>query len=230
MSILSYKTPANRPARSSSRTLKPGQILYREGDILSETYQVSSGWVKLSRTTLKGQNFIVDILFPGDYFDLSCFWGGGPSTLTATSLNLYSAELNCMTPEMLANPLLNGLFQQQMAARIRRQQETMVALATYKVEQKVWLGLQRLARRGGCRQGTRVSIPMPLTRQELGEWIGTTPESSIRALTDLQRQGSIQLRARDVLCRAHLLEEPFDAQAVSVHKEIENGVKVCSKS
>lgn len=193
-----------KPDETTKRRLNPGQILYREGDRLPKIYQVSSGWVKLTRTTLKGQNFIVELLFPGDYFDLTCHWDGGPSALTARGLNLYPAEINCLSIQDLREPVLMGSMQRQMIAQMRRQQETILALATYTVAKKVLLGLQRMARKGGHWEGSRVKFPLPLTRQELGDWIGTSSESGIRALGDLQRKGSITLINREVSCEAKL--------------------------
>ena len=201
-----------KPQGTTTRSLKPGQILYREGDLLPGFFRVTSGWVKLSRTTLKGQNFIVELLFPGDYFDLSCYWDGGPSSLTATGLNLYPVELLCVNAPVLGDPGLLGLMQRQMISRMRQQQETMMALATYSVEKKVLLGLQRLARKGGRREGGQVTFPLPLTRQELGDWIGTSPESSTRALTDLQRKGALTLLNREVSCGASFLEGPLSLE------------------
>lgn len=196
----------SKPNGTTTRSLKPGQVLYREGDLLPEVFRVTSGWVKLSRTTLKGQNFIVELLFPGDYFDLSCYWEGGPSSLTATGLNLYPVELIGVNASFSGDPGLMRLMQRQMISRMHQQQETMVALATYSVEDKVMLGLQRLARKGGRTEGGQVTFPLPLTRQELGDWIGTSPESSTRALTDLQRKGVITLLNREVSCGANFLD------------------------
>jgi CRP-like cAMP-binding protein len=137
---------------------------------------VASGWVKRSRTTVSGHNFIVELLFPGDYFDLTTFGDGFPSSLTASGLNRFSTELNCLNSQRLRDPNPILMIQRQINSRMRQQQETTVALATYSVEKKVLLGLQRRTRHGGRREGDLIRFPLLLTRQELGEWKSDTED------------------------------------------------------
>lgn len=191
-----------------NKSVKRGRVLFREGDRPGQVYRVLSGWVKLSRASLKGRDLIVDVLFPGDYFDIQTLLDGQPTSYTASTLRYYPAEIECLPNRaVLDDPDIWRVVQHQLVSRMRHQQEMMSALATYRVEERVLLALRVLAKRGGHREGGEVCIPMPLTRHELGEMIGATAEATIRALSDMQRRGLLHWRGRDLLCCADVLED-----------------------
>lgn len=55
------------------RTLSGGEVLFREGDSSNRLIIVRSGTLKLVRYGSDGQQFLLETLFPGD------FYGGGPT-------------------------------------------------------------------------------------------------------------------------------------------------------
>lgn len=188
-----------------SLSLKKGTILFRQGDRQSPIYQVVSGWMKLSRSSLKGQDLIVELLFAGDYFDLHSLLDGNPTAFTAASLNGHPADLVCLRDGYQSNPALVRTLHQQLAQQMRRQHDMMAALASETVEQRVILVLELLARRAGQREGSQVLVPMPLSRKELAELTGSSVESSIRTLTQLQRRGLIHWNGCDFACSQEFL-------------------------
>ncbi|MBT9588793.1 PAS domain S-box protein [bacterium] len=199
--------PMVAPA-AETKSVKRGRVLFREGDRPGQLYRVKSGWVKLSRASLKGRDLIVDVLFPGDYFDIQSLLDGQPSSYTASTLRYFPAEIDylpCQTA--LDDPHVKSALQQQLVSRMRHQQEMMSALATFRVEERVRLALRILARRAGSREGAERIVPMPLTRHELGEMIGATAEATIRALSDMQRRGLVRWVGRDLVCSAVVLED-----------------------
>lgn len=181
-------------------TLRKGSILFRQGDRQSKLYQVVSGWMKLSRVSLKGQDLIVELLFPGDHFDLHSLLDSAPYGFTAASLSAHPADLHCLHPDYWSNPNLVRILHQQLAQQIRRQHEMMAALASESVEQRILLVLALLARRGGRREGSSMVLPMPLSRKELAELTGSSVESTIRTLTDLQRRGLLHWSGQEFRC------------------------------
>lgn len=186
-------------------SLKKGTILFRQGDRLKHIYQVVSGWMKLSRSSLKGQDLIVELLFAGDYFDLHTLLDGTPTSFTAASLSAHPVDLHCLREGCQSNPGLVRILHQQLAQQMRRQHDMMAALASESVEQRVILVLELLARRAGRQEGSSVVLPMPLSRKELAELTGSSVESSIRTLTDLQRRGLIRWNGQEFCCSQDFL-------------------------
>ena len=195
------------PGGCAVLSLKPGEILYREGDTPPKLYEVRSGWVKLSRASLHGRDVISALLYPGDYFDVPCLLDGGPSMFTAGAVSGNGAEVVGVDKSLFSEwPRLLKIVEQQFFLRLRQQQKMTAALATDRVEQRVLVALELMAARSGRRVGDELFIPMPLTRQEFGELIGTSTESAIRILSGLRRRGSLRWCGQALVCHPELFE------------------------
>ena len=161
--------------------LERGTILFRQGDQPKYLYQVTAGWMKLSRMSLSGRELIVELLFPGDYFDLHNLLDSRPTSFTAASLNSHPAQLKCLVGSQPPAPALLRALHSQLADQMRRQHDMMAAMAGERVEHRILLVLQLLARRSGRRIGPELFVPLPLNRQELGALTGSSVETSIHA-------------------------------------------------
>jgi CRP/FNR family transcriptional regulator len=188
-------------------SLKPDQTLFLEGDSPNQLYQVRSGWMKMLRASSRGQDTIVELLFPGDYFDIAHALDGEPSTVTASSLTRHPAEIACLDKESLElMPHLRLVLQQQFLSQVRAQQARMVALATERAEIRHIVALHSIGQRVGKKQGTTLTIPMLLSRQEFGELSGTSSETTIRILARFRSLGWICWSGQDIVCQAELFE------------------------
>ena len=169
------------------RTLAGEEILFAEGTRPVALYQVQAGWIKLVRSSSTGRDTITDLLFPGDIFDLPSLLDGQSYLMRASSLSGGLAQVRCYDRQRaLADHDLLALAQSQCMERMRFQRRMMAAMATERVEHRALMALSMLAERGG-----RLKFNMPLTRQEFGEWIGTTTETAIRTLSELRRRGCL---------------------------------------
>ena len=172
------------------KLLKSGEILFREGDLPTQLYQVHSGWIKLSLASLSGRDTITELLFPGDYFDVLGTLDGGQSLFTASSLCMHPAEVDGLAKaELKKDPRLLQAVKLQFLARMRRQQQLPATLPANRVEERILPALALIAERSGQRGAGLVGIPAPLTRQEFAELIGTSTETLIRTLADMRRRG-----------------------------------------
>lgn len=186
-----------------------GTILFRQGDQLKVLYQVASGWMKLSRMSLSGRELIVELLFPGDYFDLHNLLDSRPTSFTAASLTSQPAQLKCLIGSQRPAPALLRALHVQLAEQMRRQHDMMAAMAGERVEHRILLVLQLLARRSGRQVGPDLLVPMPITRQELAALTGSSVENSIRVMTSLHRRGLITLKERDFCCCPTFVTRPL---------------------
>jgi CRP-like cAMP-binding protein len=89
-------------------------------------------------------------------------------------------------------PSLNLNLMELMRVHIEEMQARFREVATERVEQRLAQTLLRLAAQTGRREPDgRVTIDLPLTRQDLAEMIGTTLFSVSRLLSDWERRGLI---------------------------------------
>ena len=177
-------------AEASIRSYQPGETVFMEGDIPTHFYVVKEGVFKLTRVSLNGHEMITELLFPGDVFDAPSCLDGKPYTVNARNVLGGPGTLAVLPARlMLQDEACKRHCEGQLMGRWHAQREMMAALAFERVEQRVVRAIQVLALRLGTTGPNGLTIPMPLSRQELAEWIGTSTETAIRVLSCFKRHG-----------------------------------------
>jgi len=174
--------------------LSGGQELFGEGDVPRALYQVELGAIKLVRSSTTGRDSVVEVLGVGDFFDLPSLLDGEAYMVGAYACASGPVRVARIEREIaLQDSALVRDAQKQYLTRLRFQRRMAAAIATERVEHRALLALEMLAQRWGIRyEPNRLAFPMPLSRQEFGELIGTTTETAIRVLSDLRKKGWLQ--------------------------------------
>jgi CRP-like cAMP-binding protein len=171
-----------------------GATIHLAGGKANRLSIVAAGMVKLVRPTPEGQEVLLEILGPGDYF-------GSLATLgDATYADDASAHTDCCVLQASARDF-QGLLERYpsvtlatlafVAGRLRGAHETIEQLSARPVEQRVAATLLKLADRVGRQRREDVLIEMPLSRQDLADMTGTTVETASRVMSELRRSGTI---------------------------------------
>lgn len=176
-----------------SKTLQPGETLFLEGDTPNAVYQVEDGFVKLTWVSPNGRETISELLLPGDVFDLPSCLDGRPYPFTCKAPSNSEAKVWVLSRSSLQeDPQLAWRCQGRLVQQLRRQRTLPVAAPCDRVEVRMSRALFWLADVLGKRVDQRVTFPLWLTRQELGEWVGTTTETVIRLCSDWKRRGLVE--------------------------------------
>ncbi|MBT9584202.1 Crp/Fnr family transcriptional regulator [bacterium] len=177
-----------------NRSLQAGETLFLEGETPTALYQVEHGCVKLTWNSPGGRETISELLLPGDVFDLPSCLDGCPYPLTCKAPTSSPAGLWVASRgALLEDPQLAWRCHARLAKQLRQQRSHPVAAAAERVEVRLTRALLRLAERLGTSTSQGLSFPLWLTRQELAEWVGTTPETVIRICSHLRRRGLIEM-------------------------------------
>jgi CRP-like cAMP-binding protein len=173
----------------------PGEVIYHAGDPAAYLHVVADGRVKLIHHTLTGQDVLLDIMIPGDFF----------GSLIAAGEDIYPDSAVALTPacvlrierepfrELLKRyPSVSLALLDITAGRLRQSQEMVRQLSAHSVEQRIAHVLLRLAAKVGEESEAGLLIQMPLSRDNLAEMAGTTPESASRVMSQLQKEGHIR--------------------------------------
>ena len=178
----------------SHRLLGPRRCLVMQDDKAGFAYNVIAGGLKLLKSTVDGRTQMVGFLLPGDFLGL-------PRHVAY----LYSAET--LGPTELCQFPRNGLL--NVFDRYEALQERVLTTAYDELaaaqEHMLLLGcknpLERLAtfllslhaRTEGHGRATE-PLYIPLRRNEIAEYLGTTIETVSRSFTQLRKDGMIRLR------------------------------------
>ena len=177
--------------------LAPRQTLLMEEDPARYYFNVTAGTLKVYKLLQDGRQQIVGFLLPGDFLGLAI------RNNYAYSAEAVTAATVCRFPRARLEELLRAF--PRLEARLRSiasnelavAQEQMLALGRKSARERLATFLVQLSRRA-----ERVGLPadpitLPMTRQDIADYMGLTIETVSRAFTLLKTTGVIRLARQD---------------------------------
>lgn len=169
-------------------TYNAGELVYSEGERLNLIYTLRQGFVKLTRFNSEGEAQIVRIVRPGDLFGYEKLVVDSNYRHTAEALG--EVELCQLSVDRLKelreqSPAINQAIIERSLQQVMRTEEHLTHVSLLKSKARVawfvldWIGDQM------------DSAPMPLSRRELGQYLGLTVETVSRHFAELKRRDQI---------------------------------------
>jgi len=188
-----------------------GEIIVLEGEAIHNLYFVSSGVVKIFKTSPDGKEQILDLIRPGESFgDVPVFDGGlMPASAQAMGMvTLYGINRSNLEVILKAHPQVTWNVLNVLAGRVRHLVSLVEDLSFKRVIGRVAKILLEYAGDGTSSQKPR------LTQQEMAAMAGTAREVIGRSLKTLEADGVIRLdRNRIVITSRQALKEIMEAPA-----------------
>lgn len=181
--------PADRPGRHLDFDARATVI--DEGDDARALYVILEGAVMLSKLLPDGRRQIIELLGSGDVFGLTTTRRHDVSAETLTPAKIVSYD----RPTVEGSPAVQAMIAERMKAQMCALHDHAVLLGRKSAIERVATFLMRLVPdRGG--QGCigpvakdQASVRVPLTRQEIADYLGLTLETVSRAFSHLRREG-----------------------------------------
>ena len=183
------------------RRFGPGQVIFHLGDPGGLLYLISRGKVKISHTTPEGQEVVLAILGPGDFFGELALLDDAPRSATAEALE--STETWTLHREEFINYLLDNPdfalhVLQTLARHIRRLNVQLADIFFLDLPGRLARTLLHLADQYGDYTTDGTIINLSLTQTDLAEMTGATRVSINKALGRFRRAGWIRVTGRQV--------------------------------
>jgi CRP-like cAMP-binding protein len=172
-----------------------GESIYYTGDPAIRLSIVAAGMVKLVRPTVDGQDVLLDILGPGDYFGSLAELGDSvyqEDAIAQTQCCILYATADEFRELLRRYPPVALATLDLVATRLRSAQETIEQISAYPVNQRVAAILLKLASRVGRADNGAILIEMPLSRQDIADMTGAKVETVSRVMSDFRRSGLIE--------------------------------------
>ncbi len=193
---------ASLDSSMTSVSIRRGETLFSEGDEGRELFVVTSGKVKLGRTSPDGRENLLAILGPSQMFGELSLFDPGPRSATATAVNdveLRSLSHEALLPLLGDHPEVARALLHQLAARLRRTNEVVGDLVFSDVPGRVAKALLDLASRFGRKADDGIHVNHDLTQEELAQLVGASRETVNKALADFSARGWLRLEPRSVV-------------------------------
>lgn len=178
------------------RRYKKGELLFLEGEKAETLFIVNEGKLKLYKYTKTGREQILYLLKEGD-----CW--GEIQLLNETNFDCSAKVLEDCQVSMIKktdfqrlifnNPKLSLKIIGMVGKRLDHLEQMAMMLADNDSDSKLAYVLLKLADEYGVHLEDRVSVSLPLTREEMANYIGLTKETISRKLKVFNDQGLIEV-------------------------------------
>lgn len=192
------------------RQRKSHEYLHRAGAVLTSLYIIRDGFMKSIAAGDNGRDQITDFLMAGDLIGMDAIATGRHQCSTVSLEDSSVCGMAFADFEELARgiPALQQHFQQTMGSEIARDHGMMLLLGAMRAEERVSTFLISLSRRFAARGLPEHRFHLPMTRQEIGNYLGLTIETVSRAFSHLADQRLIAIQGKNVeICDAKALHK-----------------------
>lgn len=190
------------PSKLMASIYAPREDLFLEGDDATHLVEVVEGVVCAYRLLPDGHRHVVSFYFPGDLIGYCC---AGSHSFSAQALNKVRAR---RIPRHVVNQMVEtrpGFARRLLklaGEELSMTREHLLCLAAKSAEARMAVFLLALSHRNGDAGGDASRIELPMTRVDIGDYLGLTIETVSRTFSKLKRSGVIALpRTTTVLIR-----------------------------
>lgn len=180
--------------------LNKGDYIYRSGDTFNSLYAIQYGAVKSYGITLEGKEQITGFHLTGEVLGLDAIDSNSHSCNAVALEKTEICELPFDALEQLEQelPSLQHDLACIMSREIRRDQGMLMMISSTSAEQRLARFLLNLRERLIKRGIDGEQLRLPMTRQDIGNYLGLAFETVSRQFAHLQEIGMLQIENKNI--------------------------------
>lgn len=179
-------------------TLKKGAQLFLQDDSAEWFYFIASGWIKLFRETVEGDEAVLDVLTKGHIFGEAAVFDGGIHTVGAAVAEdavLTRLPISLLKSAITKNHEVALGMLASVSRERRHQSQDIEKLSLQNTSQRIACFLLRMCR---ANQTKDVALTLPYDKSLIAARLSMKSETFSRALNKLQKETSISIRGSSV--------------------------------
>ncbi|MEM6903228.1 MAG: helix-turn-helix domain-containing protein [Pseudomonadota bacterium] len=178
---------------SSRHQAGKGEIVVNEGEPARNLYNITLGTMKLYKLLADGRRQIIGFLGTGDLIGMSP-QANYPFTAEAvTRVNFCRFNREQMRAVFGEYPAMRERIFQIASNELNEAQDQMLLLGRKTAQEKIASFLLNRLRKAERLGGGGTSIELPMSRHDIGDFLGLTTETVSRSFTSLKSSGLITL-------------------------------------
>jgi CRP/FNR family transcriptional regulator len=183
-----------------SKPLQKSQFLYREGDDFQSVFAVRSGALKAYRTTDDGKEQITGFYFPGEILGMD---GISKNTHASSARALETAAVceipfNSLEKLSALMPSLQRHFFKLMSREITEDQLLITLLSKNSAEERIASLMLSISNRNARRKLSSTKFRLPMSRVDIGNYLGLTVETVSRVFSRLQKLELLEVDNKEI--------------------------------
>lgn len=175
---------------------KKGEIIFFEGDISDKLYVINHGKIKVFKYNKEGKEQILYILSSGDFLGDLSLLKKDEFKFNAEALedvNICQLTKDDFDQAVKENPDISLKLLEVLYERINKLENLVESLSTKDIETRISRLLLGLIKDFGIPQDNTVILELPLSREDMANYIGVTRETISRRLNAMQEEGTLTL-------------------------------------
>jgi CRP-like cAMP-binding protein len=180
-------------AHASLRRVEAKELLFAEGDEASHLYRIETGAIALYKVLADGRRQVVGFAYPGDLIGLGV---DGEHLMNAQAVK--PTRVRCLPVTALRewaakDPTLGFKLYEAVARELAATRDLMLTTGQRSAIERVAGFLLAFSRRNKRNGQDPTSFELPMTRTDIGDFLGLTIETVSRTFTKLRQLGLIEL-------------------------------------
>ncbi|MFT7057554.1 MAG: CRP/FNR family transcriptional regulator [Pseudorhodobacter sp.] len=192
------------------RSYQAGQTVVWSGDRMDFVASVVTGIATLTQTMEDGRRQMVGLLLPSDFVGRPGRANAAYDVTATTDLVMCCFRKKPFEDMMLATPHISQRLLEMTLDELDAAREWMLLLGRKTAREKIASLLAIIARRDASLQlktpAGKIVFDLPLTREEMADYLGLTLETVSRQMSSLRKDGVISLEGA-----RHVTVPDFDA-------------------
>ena len=180
-------------AQASLRRVEAKELLFTEGDPISHVYRIETGVIALFRVLADGRRQVMGFAYPGDLIGLGVADEHAMNAQAVKPTRVRGLPVSSLRQSAAKDPMLGFMLYEALARELAATRDLMLTTghrtAAERLAGFLWAFSQRNKRNG--KDATKFELPM--TRTDIGDFLGLTIETVSRTFTKLKAMAVIEL-------------------------------------
>jgi CRP-like cAMP-binding protein len=181
-----------------TRTFETKEHIFREGDVVAHVYQVEAGHVCIYKMLPDGRRQVIDFAYPGDMIGLGAMGEHSSNAQVTNRARVRLIPVASLRQVMRDDAALGFKLYEAMSRELSAARELLLTVSQRTATERVASFLLALSRRNERNGEDPAEFVLPMTRNDIADFLGLTIETVSRTFTKLRCEGVIDL-AQSVL-------------------------------
>jgi CRP-like cAMP-binding protein len=205
-------------AHMSLQRVERRTALFNEGTPSDAVYLLVSGVVKLSLRSLEGEDVLVSLICPGEFFGITALMPGMQRAFRSEAFSdcwVGMVQADTFVTTLLGVPFLD--FSSLMGTTVNRWFSLLYRYAHFQglgLRQRLAMALLELAQKFGVQDDRGTILILQLTHEDLADLIGASRQKVTEHMKELERQQLILRDGRKLIVLPQRLQEMISLEAV----------------
>ncbi len=175
------------------RRIECKELLFAEGDPASHVYRIETGAIALNKVLADGRRQVIGFAYPGDLIGLGVEGEHVMNAQAVKPTRVRCLPVSTLRQSIAEDPALGVKLYEALARELAATRDLMLTTGQRSAVERVASFLLAFSRRNRRIGQDPTSFELPMTRTDIGDFLGLTIETVSRTFSKLKQLGQIEL-------------------------------------